>query len=195
MIHMNQHQQRSEGDNSPNIDGNGNHIGDNHVTNIFSAVSVNLSNEVHLSNEVQKMAEMIKAISAFAQTALQEEVLDTETNKDLEVKLKQRFSQFEPAIRDRYSELFRIYGTAFQAAWDAVELRGITIDEITYYLRKESSKALETEPHPIKAMEQLANFLESQLERGTTDFSRAAIEFFVYNQFVQCNVFPNPKEV
>ena len=46
---------------------------------------------------------------------------------------------------------------------------------------------------PLKALDGLVNYFEEKLSKNYKKYDRAAIKFYLVNELINCNVFPNER--
>ena len=65
------------------------------------------------------------------------------------------------------------------------------------YLRNISIEILKfNDGNPLLALKEICRILETKFSNGTEEnFSAEAIEYFLYKQLVECNIFPNPTQI
>lgn len=91
-------------------------------------------------------------------------------------------------------ELLGIYGSALV---QIESIRGIDEGEeiiIRMYLQDLSIKYLEeAQDDPMEALNKLVNFFEIKLGKNGKKYDKAAIKFYLINELIKCNVFPNER--
>jgi hypothetical protein len=117
-----------------------------------------------------------------------------ETIIDPEYKIERRFKSFAGGLKSNYINLFTIYGEALEMVNTNLEIDAAQ-DLITImYLQDISIKTLdECSNNPLKALENIVDYFESQLSQNGKIHDRAAIKFYLINEMIKCNVFPNER--
>ncbi len=173
--------QETSGDQSPNVIGN---------SNIF-----NFATKDKLANEV---ATMLNVITLIPEVAREQGVTTDEVQhpKDLVKKIKERFSSYDIQLKSKFAELHVLYGNSYGEAKRNSGDNEFGFEEMHSYLRNLSLDILsKNNNNPIKALKSLCVLFEEKFAKGAKkDFSVSAIEYVLYKQLVDCNVFPNPIE-
>ena len=141
------------------------------------------------SNEIETI---IKLVSYISQNRDFKE--KKKTVIDPNYKIYNRFKKFADKLISRYTTLGLVYEESLEIA-----RKGLEIDEaqdliMMLYLQDISIQMLE-EAHedPIKALEKLVNYFEEKISEDGKRYDRAAISFFLINEMIKCNVFPNER--
>lgn len=113
---------------------------------------------------------------------------------DPEYKIEKRFKDFAEQLKSTYVTLYSIYGNALEMVSTTLEIDAAQ-DLITImYLQDLSIKELNTcSNNPIKALERLVDYFEVQLSKNGKKYDRAAIKFYLTNEVIKCNIFPNER--
>lgn len=117
-----------------------------------------------------------------------------DTVVDPEYKIQKRFREFAERLIDDYTSLYTIYGDALEMVHTILEIDE-ALDIITImYLQDISIKILdETKNNPVEALNKLVEFFEERLSKNGKKYDRAAIKFYLINETIKCNVFPNER--
>ena len=111
---------------------------------------------------------------------------------DPEFKIYKRFADHADFLTERFTDLKIEYGAVLEAVQTSADFGQVKLRRAARYLRQFSDKMLtEAEGNPRKALnaivQQLANLLGQQ---GYT-FDEGAAEFYIVDQIIKCNAFPN----
>lgn len=72
---------------------------------------------------------------------------------------------------------------------------GVRAKKIGLYLKEISDKYLtNSNNNPKEAIETLIELFENEISSINTNYDSLAIKFYLLDELIQCNVFPNPKE-
>jgi len=173
--------QKTQGDNSPTINGDAKNcvFGDVHITAKNKSIQIRT-----ITNLILKIGEMAENHNFHRE----------DTEKDLTKKLNERFKQNQNQLVNRYSELLDLYSNSYDEAKKHIELNETLADKIAIYLKQKSREILEKKNNPIDAIAELRDFLSDQLNSSVEDnqeYDINAIEFYLYKELISCNVFPN----
>jgi hypothetical protein len=108
-------------------------------------------------------------------------------------KKKQRFEEHFDFLMNQYTNLYAIYSGALNEAKNAAGNDGVRAKKIGFYL-KEISDAFLTKynNNPKEAIDALTDFFEDEISSINSSYDRPAIKFYLLDELIQCNVFPNP---
>lgn len=167
--------QVSRGDNSPNI-------------NVDGDLLLTLMQKRPAGKEVKAILDVIFDLTAKAALDTTS-IEDASYRKKLQEKLD-KFPEYAARLRFDYASLVGLYGQPYETAWESSDTDELTRKKIAIYLQGRSIVLLETcEDNAIKAVGQLCGEIEESIKDGV-DFDANAIRFFIYRQFIECNVFP-----
>ncbi len=139
------------------------------------------------ANEVETIMSLIEYISN--NESLGNEI---EQEPDPEKKMK-RFSEHEKYLRSRYIELFSANNNALEEAKNNLGIDGVKAKKIQSYLKKVSNNHLTEKKGDAKsAIDGLISFFEIKIQSTEYNFDEGAIEFYLIDELIRCNVFPNP---
>ena len=140
--------------------------------------------------EVETIMDLIEFITSNRLTKYKR----IKTVVDPEYKIYNRFKKFANRLTGQYLELLGIYGSALV---QIESIRGIDEGEeiiIRMYLQDLSIKYLEeAQDDPMEALNKLVNFFEIKLGKNGKKYDKAAIKFYLINELIKCNVFPNER--
>ena len=117
-----------------------------------------------------------------------------DTVVDPEYKIEKRFKEFADRLKNSYILLYTLYGEALNIVSTVLEIDEAQDLITVMYLQDVSIKKLdEASNDPVKALELLVNYFEEKLSQNGKKYDRAAIKFYLVNELIKCNVFPNER--
>lgn len=179
MIHSTK--QTSQGNYSPNVNGDGNVL--------------EFGTKDKLTNEVETMLNVITLIPEVARE--QGITVDqVEHPKNFIEKINNRFSLYSDKLKTKFTELHLLYKNSYDEAKRNAGIDEFGFEEMCSYLRNLSLDILsKNNDNPIESLKALCFLFEEKFSKGADkNFSSGAIEYFLYQQLVECNVFPNPTQ-
>lgn len=179
--------QVTDGDLSPTIIGDNNLVGENFY----------ISSIIRASKEVKSIMGLISLLSAKSVTELKNITKETETEKNLKLKIDDRFLEYRGQIHNDFKQLHYLYAEAYEDARQQSEINDAVAGEIANYLIHISRKALnDAQGNPIAALDNMAANLENELKTidDITEVSNGAVRYYLLMELIGCNVFPNPIE-
>ena len=173
--------QSSEGNQSPNVSGDGNSI-------LFDA-------KKRLANEAKTMLLIVSLIPRVAEKrGVTAEY--TDYSKDIKKKIDERFASYKAELKSHLTDLEILYRGCYEEVKKSSDLDEFKLEETYNLLRNLSIKVLgENDENPIKALQILTQYFKEEFASAEGEnFSEQAIEYFLYRQLIECNVFPNLEE-
>lgn len=138
------------------------------------------------STEVETIMALIDFLSKDSNRVF----IERTENVDPANKIYKRFSEHSDFIIEQYQELFSVYNIALVEATKNIDSVKAII--ISSYLRDESDQILTDEGNnPKKALSRLVDFFEVKLSKHGFRFDKIAIKFYLLDELIKCNVFPN----
>lgn len=118
--------------------------------------------------------------------------LDTVIDPDY--KINSRFKEFAKRIKSEYTSLYPVYGDAINTIYDTLGVDEAQ-DLITIlYLQGISIKYLDDSNNdPIDALNKLVSYFEDKISTYGKKYDRSAIKFYLVDEIIKCNVFPNER--
>lgn len=174
--------QSSSGNNSPIINGDNN--------------TLDFGTKETLTNEVVTMLNVITSIPEIARE-LGISLNEIESPKNFTTKIDNRFAPYSTQLKSKFTELHILYRNSYEEAKRNSDIDEFGLEEMCNYLRSLSLNILSKNNNdPLKSLDELCGLFEAKFSKGSNkSFSSGAVEYFLYNQLVECNVFPNPNKI
>lgn len=138
------------------------------------------------SSEVETVMELINYLSLNKNRV----IIDKAVNVDPKNKIENRFSEHSNYLKQQYSELYAKYNGALVEATSKID--GVEAEIISDYLRDESDIILTKENNnPKLALHSLVELFYGKLSSNGVKFDKQAIKFYLLDELIKCNVFPN----
>jgi len=107
-------------------------------------------------------------------------------------KINERFSDYADYLKSRFTELYIEYGAVLKVVKDNSDIGQVKLRRVGNHLRGFSDRVLsDCGGNPRTALDKLVIHFEEILGRNQIDYDRDAAEFYIIEQLIQCNVFPN----
>jgi hypothetical protein len=140
------------------------------------------------ANEVESIMRLIEYLSA---NSVIEDI--SEKEPDPEGKVYRRFADYADYLTGRYKELAYLYIQPLKIAETEIGLDKVKVKKIQLYLKGKSNGYLtEKGGNPQEAIESMVAFFSLKLTESNFDFDEIAAEFYLIDELIKCNVFPNP---
>lgn len=142
------------------------------------------------SNEVITIIKMIEFLSNdenYIKTVVIE-IIDPE-------KKRMRFVNYFDFLMEKYKELYPIYAETLVEAKKASSIDGVRAEKTKVYLRDLSNKFLVKNLNNSQdALYDLVSYFEKEISSSNLQYDVSAIKFYLLDELINCNVFPNPNE-
>ncbi len=146
------------------------------------------SNKQTEASEVETIIDLIEFITSYRRNRYKKR----ETIVDPEYKIENRFREFASKLKSQYMNLLAVYGSAL-AEIENIKGSDDAQNLITMmYLQDLSIQYLDdSEDNPVEALNKMVDFFDDRLSKNGRKHDRAAIKFYLINEMIKCNVFPN----
>lgn len=137
-------------------------------------------------SEVETIMELINYLSLNKNRV----IIDKAINVDPKDKIENRFSEHSDYLKQQYSELYAKYNGALVEATSKID--GVEAEIISDFLKDESDIILTKENNnPKLALHSLVELFYGKLSSNGVTFDKQAIKFYLLDELIKCNVFPN----
>lgn len=144
-----------------------------------------------IAKEVETIIDLIEFLSANVTN-----IDDPIEEPDPEKKIYKRFSAHTDFLINQIKEYIPMYANARKEAVDKIGLDALRIKYITLYLKAKSDSMLtEANGNPEVALNNLVGFFEEQLSKTGKKYDYNAIRYFLIQEIINCNVFPNEYKI
>lgn len=134
--------------------------------------------------------ETIMALIEFLSYDDNRELTEKPENVDPDFKIYNRFSGHSDFLMNLYKDLCTVYQFPLIEAKKSID--GVKAIKISSYLKDESDSMLAKENNnPKTALEKLVELFYSKLSENGIKFDKQAIKFYLLDELIMCNVFPN----
>lgn len=113
---------------------------------------------------------------------------------DPEYKIYKRFRQFADKLMHEYQSLYILYNSALDIVNETLGIDEAREIIIMLFLQNISIKYLdESDDNPAKALDKMVQYFNDKLSENGKQYDGAAIRFYLVNEMIKCNVFPNER--
>lgn len=134
--------------------------------------------------------ETIMALIEFLSKDDNRVISDVIDNVDPEFKVYNRFYEHSEYIITQYKDLCSVYQVPLSESRKSID--GVTSIKISNYLKDESDIILTIENNnPKLALYSLVELFYKKLSSNGVKFDKQAIKFYLLDELIKCNVFPN----
>lgn len=158
------------------------------VAFLESEINLKIETKRSKANEVVTIIRMIEYLSDDNNY----KEIDKVETADPEKK-RQRFQQHFDYLMGQYSERLSTYAGTLDEAKKAAGCDGIRAKKIALYLRDISDDYLtKHNNNPKTAIDDLVAYFQNEISEINGIYDQQAIKFYLLEELIQCNVFPNP---
>lgn len=165
----------------------------NFETDSIAAVADFLENEIleEKSPSESTEVETIMSLIDFLSKEENRQLTEKKDNVDPDFKIYNRFADHANYLTGQYGTLFSVYNTALTKAGEKMD--GVMSVIISSYLKDESDALLtKNNNDPKLALGELVEYFYNKLStNGFVKFDKQAIRFYLLDEMIKCNVFPN----
>ncbi|MDO5516195.1 MAG: SMEK domain-containing protein [Clostridium sp.] len=114
---------------------------------------------------------------------------------DPDYKINKRFKDFANSLINEYTTMYMLYGEAVNTVSSMLQIDEVQEIIIVLYLQDISVQYLDKcGNNPIQALNELVSYFDEKLSSNGKRYDRAAIKFYLVNEMIKCNVFPNERD-
>ncbi|KOX47882.1 hypothetical protein ADL19_21555 [Streptomyces purpurogeneiscleroticus] len=147
--------------------------------------------EPRQSNEVNTLIRLIEVLSAAEEGI---SAGDNREDPDPDRKIRDRFADHAAFLEQRYVDLHEIYGRALAEVNRHSDLGHVRVRKLQVYLMNWSDRVLgEYGGDPRAALDALAEKVLRMMGASEVAFDDCAIRYYLVDQLIACNVFPNKR--
>ncbi|MEH6681113.1 MAG: SMEK domain-containing protein [Sediminicola sp.] len=137
-------------------------------------------------SEVETIMELINYLSLNKNRI----IIDKTVNVDPKNKIENRFSEHSDYLKQQYADLYGKYNGPLIEAKS--EIDSVEAEIISDFLKDESDIILTKEKNnPKLALHSLVELFYGKLSSNGVKFDKQAIKFYLLDELINCNVFPN----
>lgn len=142
------------------------------------------------ASEVDTIIDLIEYITAHRKLgSKRDSVIDPA------YKINKRFKEFAERLIGEYTTMWLLYGEALDAVKSTMQMDEAQEIITVLYLQDISIRYLdECENDPIKALNKLVDYFDENISSNGKRYDRTAIKFYLINEMIKCNVFPNERD-
>ncbi|MDD5679926.1 MAG: SMEK domain-containing protein [Candidatus Omnitrophica bacterium] len=148
-----------------------------------------LKQKSSIANEVITIMELIELLSNEGEAVNNVKIEDP----DPDYKIYKRFADYAENLITELKDYIPQYKTKKEEAERVLGMDAAKTNKIGRYLKTVSIDLLHKNKNdPKKALDALVSAFEKKLSSSGNHYDFGAIRYYLLNQIVQCNVFPNP---
>ncbi len=146
-----------------------------------------------VAKEVTTFLELIKLLSDDTHIAAAKGFIE---DPDPAGKIYIRFADHARFLTNEYMNLFIQYGNVLKTVKDGMDIGTVRFARMGLYLKNYTDTQLtQSDGNPRLALEKIVAHFAHLLARQGIDYEEGAIRFFLLEQTIACNVFPNEERI
>ena len=158
-----------------------------------SHIKFNNDANVILSTEVQTFLALITYLSDEKQLSAGQGIID---EPDPKGKINERFSNHADFLKNEYGRLYEEYGKILEEIEIQADIGSTKIRRVGLKLSNLSDQILsKNNGNPELALNELIEHHKNLLAENLIGYDESAIKFFLLDQLIRCNVFPNKEAI
>ncbi|TNC67206.1 SMEK domain-containing protein [Rubellimicrobium roseum] len=148
--------------------------------------------EPRLSNEVKTLIRLIEALSAAEEGLSFDEGRE---DPDPDKKINDRFADHAEFLKRLYVDLHQIYGRTLAEVNKYSDLGHVRVRKLQVYLMRWSDRVLsQCGGDPEAALDRLTEDVLKMMGSSDAEFDDGAVRYYLIEQLIACNVFPNKRQ-
>lgn len=149
--------------------------------------------DAKLPKEVQTIITLIDHLSNCIHTATGKRFIE---EPDPDGKINERFANHSDFLKQTYVELYSIYSSNLETVKEMTDIGTIQVVKKSLYLKTYSDKVLtESDGNPKVALDKLTQEFARIVGQKGIEYDETAITFFLVDELIRCNVFPNSEAI
>lgn len=141
------------------------------------------------ANEVLTMVRLIEVLSEAEVDVIR---TDIRTDPDPDGKINARFADHADFLKAQFTEMYMLYGATLDEVTGQSDLGHGRIWKLQLYLTHWSDRVLQQcGNNPRMALETMVSKTMEKMGDRDTSFDEGAVRFYLIQQLIACNVFPN----
>lgn len=114
---------------------------------------------------------------------------------DPDRKINKRFAAYARYLMDIYTPLMSIYAGILNDISQNSDAGMLNINKLSAYLKRFSNIVLdECNDDPVRALNKMTDYYSTRLIADGVDYDDSAIQYYLIDNMIRCNVFPNKVE-
>jgi hypothetical protein len=145
-----------------------------------------------LPNEEMTILALIEALGEESEA---DGSLEFPDEADPERKIEKRFAEHADFLKTEYKDLREVYGSLLDDTLKQATPTRAQIRKMQIFMKRTSDRTLTDEKgNPEKALNRLTSRYGVLLSDKGVSYDESAVRFFLLDQVIKCNVFPNREE-
>lgn len=151
---------------------------------------------IRQSREANEVLTLLRLIEVLSESEVSDTAADIRFDPDPDGKINARFADYADFLKRQYTDLYAIYGGTLAEVASQADIGHGRMLKLQVYLTNWSDRVLhECGGNPELALETMVIRIMDKMGDGTAGFDESAVRFYLIDQLIRCNVFPNKAAV
>ncbi|MGB3339519.1 MAG: SMEK domain-containing protein [Devosia sp.] len=147
---------------------------------------------VRRPREANEVHTLIRLIEVLSEAEVEVVRSDIRNDPDPDGKINARFADHAEFLKEQFTELHMLYGATLDEVTSQSELGHGRMLKLQIYLTNWSDRVLQQSVNnPKVALETMVSQTMERMGDSDTGFDEGAVRFYLTQQLIACNVFPN----
>ncbi|KFL30601.1 hypothetical protein JP75_14025 [Devosia riboflavina] len=142
--------------------------------------------------EANEVLTLLRLIEVLSESEIEAVAGDIRVDPDPEGKINARFADHADFLKRQFTDLHALYGATLAEVSGQSDIGHGRMLKLQIYLTNWSDRVLqECVGNPEQALETMVMRIMEKMGDGTAGFDESAVRFYLIDQLIRCNVFPN----
>ncbi len=142
--------------------------------------------------EANEVLTLLRLIEVLSESEVEAVAADIRVDPDPEGKINARFADHADFLKRQFTDLHALYGATLAEVSGQSDIGHGRMLKLQIYLTNWSDRVLqECAGDPEQALETMVIRIMEKMGDGTAGFDESAVRFYLIDQLIRCNVFPN----
>ncbi|ODT75261.1 MAG: hypothetical protein ABS76_34705 [Pelagibacterium sp. SCN 64-44] len=142
--------------------------------------------------EANEVLTLLRLIEVLSESEVEAVAADIRGDPDPEGKINARFADHADFLKRQFTDLHALYGATLAEVSGQSDIGHGRMLKLQIYLTNWSDRVLqECAGDPEQALETMVIRIMEKMGDGTAGFDESAVRFYLIDQLIRCNVFPN----
>lgn len=142
--------------------------------------------------EANEVLTLLRLIEVLSESEVEAAASDIRGDPDPEGKINARFADHADFLKRQFTDLHALYGATLAEVSGQSDIGHGRMLKLQIYLTNWSDRVLqECAGDPEQALETMVIRIMEKMGDGTAGFDESAVRFYLIDQLIRCNVFPN----
>lgn len=163
------------------------------IREVIEMLNTEVKAKIGISSQPNEVVTIINLISLLSEQEV-DSTFDESSEIDPKNKIEKRYPENFEEIEDTYMDLCIQYSEVLDAIKSNNDVSSVKESKVALYLRNKSRNLLSKHNNNASiAFAELTNEVVSMFDKSSAAYDEMAIQYYLYKQLTECNVFPLPR--